>query len=134
MCGIVGCLALGDGAQPDLEWVRVAAERISHRGPDDNGFHNDPDIALGFKRLAIIDLSAGGHQPMQSADGRYSMVFNGEIYNYLELREELLRDGATLLSSSDSEVLLETYARYGSDVVHRVRGMFAFAIWDTVKR
>src|SRR5215467_6675414 len=134
MCGIVGCLALAAGAEPHLEWVRFAAQRISHRGPDDDGFYSDLDIALGFKRLAIIDLSAGGHQPMRSADGRYHMVFNGEIYNYLELREGLLNDGVTLRSCSDSEALLETYARYGKDVVHRVRGMFAFAIWDTVQR
>jgi asparagine synthase (glutamine-hydrolysing) len=134
MCGLAGCLALAVGACPDPDWVRIAAQRISHRGPDDEGYYVDTDVALGFKRLAIIDLSAGGHQPMSSADGRYHMVFNGEIYNYLELREGLLNDGATLLSSSDSEVLLETYARYGKDVVHRVRGMFAFAIWDTVQR
>src|SRR5215475_7290426 len=134
MCGIVGCLALAAGAEPHLEWVRFAAQRISHRGPDDNGFHNDPDIALGFKRLAIIDLSAGGHQPMRSADGRYCMVFNGEIYNYIELGNELRNEGVQLRTDSDSEVLLEAYARYGKDIVHRLRGMFAFAIWDTLGR
>jgi asparagine synthase (glutamine-hydrolysing) len=134
MCGIVGCLALATGAEPHLEWVRVAAERISHRGPDDEGFYIDPDIALGFKRLSIIDLSAGGHQPMRSADGRYRMVFNGEIYNYIELGNELRSQGVQLRTDSDSEVLLEAYARYGKDVVHRLRGMFAFAIWDTLNR
>jgi asparagine synthase (glutamine-hydrolysing) len=133
VCGIVGCLALADGAEPDLEWVRVAAERISHRGPDDNGLYSDPDVALGFKRLAIIDLSAGGHQPMRSADGRYCMVFNGEIYNYVELGNRLESEGVHLRTDSDSEVLLEAYARYGTDVVHRLRGMFAFAIWDTLR-
>jgi asparagine synthase (glutamine-hydrolysing) len=134
MCGIVGCLALAAGAEPDPEWVRVAADRISHRGPDDDGFYIDPDIALGFKRLAIIDLSAGGHQPMRSADGRYCMVFNGEIYNYVELGSRLQREGIRLRTDSDSEVLLEAYARYGKDVVYRLRGMFAFAIWDTLSR
>src|SRR5216683_2229233 len=134
MCGIVGCLALAAGAEPQLEWVRVAAERISHRGPDDDGFYIDPDIGLGFKRLAIIDLSAGGHQPMRSADGRYCMVFNGEIYNYVEIGNELRSEGVHLRTDSDSEVLIEAYARYGKDVVHRLRGMFAFAIWDTVSR
>jgi asparagine synthase (glutamine-hydrolysing) len=134
MCGIVGCLALAAGAEPHLEWVRVAAERISHRGPDDDGFYIDTDIALGFKRLAIIDLSAGGHQPMRSADGRYCMVFNGEIYNYVELGNELQNEGVHLRTDSDSEVLLEAYARYGKDVVRRLRGMFAFAIWDTLSR
>jgi asparagine synthase (glutamine-hydrolysing) len=134
MCGIVGALALATGAEPHLEWVRAAADRISHRGPDDDGFYIDPDIALGFKRLAIIDLSAGGHQPMRSADGRYCMVFNGEIYNYIELGNELRSEGVHLRTDSDSEVLLEAYARYGKDVVYRLRGMFAFAIWDTLNR
>ena len=85
MCGIVGCLALALEADPDQGWVQTATERISHRGPDDEGFYTDPDVALGFRRLAIIDLSPAGHQPMRSADGRYWMVYNGEIYNYREL-------------------------------------------------
>ncbi len=134
MCGIVGSLALALEADPDQNWVASATERITHRGPDDEGFYTDPDVALGYKRLAIIDLSPGGHQPMQSADGRYWMVYNGEIYNYIELGQELLDQGVRLRSSSDSEVLLETYARLGKDVVHRLRGMYAFAIWDTWTR
>jgi asparagine synthase (glutamine-hydrolysing) len=134
MCGIVGCLAVAADAEPDPGWVRVAVERIRHRGPDDDGFYTDADIALGFKRLAIIDLSARGHQPMHSADGRYCMVFNGEIYNYVELGDQLRREGVSLRTSSDSEVLLEAYARYGKDVMRRLRGMFAFAVWDTVGR
>ncbi|HSR85735.1 MAG TPA: asparagine synthase (glutamine-hydrolyzing), partial [Streptosporangiaceae bacterium] len=134
MCGIAGSLALAAEADPDADWVRVATGRISHRGPDDEGYYADSDVALGFKRLAIIDLSPGGHQPMRSADARYSMIFNGEIYNYVELGEELRKQGVELRSSSDSEVLLETYARNRADVVHRLRGMFAFAIWDTWKR
>jgi asparagine synthase (glutamine-hydrolysing) len=134
MCGIVGCLALALEADPDQNWVHTATERITHRGPDDEGFYSDPDVALGFRRLAIIDLSPGGHQPMQSADGRYWMVYNGEIYNYLELGQELRQQGVTLRTTSDSEVLLEMYALLGKDVVHRLRGMFAFAIWDTWTR
>lgn len=134
MCGIAGCLAVAAGAEPDAGWVRLAVERIRHRGPDDDGFYTDADIALGFTRLAIIDLSAGGHQPMRSADGRYCMVFNGEIYNYVELGNQLREEGVSLRTSSDSEVLLEAYARYGKNVVHQLRGMFAFAIWDTVSR
>ena len=134
MCGIVGCLALAVDADPDQAWVAAATQRITHRGPDDDGFYADHDVALGYKRLAIIDLSQGGHQPMRSADGRYWMVFNGEIYNYLELGAELREQGVVLRSSCDSEVLLETYARVGKDVVHRLRGMFAFAIWDTWTR
>ena len=134
MCGIVGCLALALEADPDQSWVHTATERISHRGPDDEGFYTDPDVALGYKRLAIIDLSPGGHQPMRSADGRYWMVYNGEIYNYVELGQELRQQGVALRSASDSEVLLEMYARVGKEVVHRLRGMFAFAIWDTWTR
>jgi asparagine synthase (glutamine-hydrolysing) len=131
MCGIVGCLALAPDAEPDPSWVATATERISHRGPDDEGFYSDSDVALGYKRLAIIDLSQAGHQPMRSADGRYWMVFNGEIYNYIELGRELMEQGVVLQSSCDSEVLLETYARVGRDVVHKLRGMYAFAIWDS---
>ena len=134
MCGIVGCLALAIDADPDQAWVAAATQRIAHRGPDDEGFYSDHDVALGYKRLAIIDLSQGGHQPMRSADGRYWMVFNGEIYNYVELGAELREQGVVLRSSCDSEVLLETYARVGKDVVHRLRGMFAFAIWDSRTR
>src|SRR6516164_6818653 len=134
MCGIVGCLALALEAEPDSSWVATATERISHRGPDDEGFYTDNDVALGFRRLAIIDLSQAGHQPMRSADGRYWMIFNGEIYNYVELAQELRDQGVALRSSGDSEVLLETYARVGKEVVHRLRGMYAFAIWDTWTR
>ena len=134
MCGIAGCLALAIDADPDQAWVASATQRIAHRGPDDEGFYSDHDVALGYKRLAIIDLSQGGHQPMRSADGRYWMVFNGEIYNYVELGAELREQGVVLRSSCDSEVLLETYARVGKDVVHRLRGMFAFAIWDSWTR
>ena len=134
MCGIVGCLALALEAEPDSSWVATATERISHRGPDDEGFYTDNDVALGYKRLAIIDLSQAGHQPMRSADGRYWMVFNGEIYNYVELGQELLAQGVVLRSSGDSEVLLEAYARLGKDVVHKLRGMYAFAIWDSWTR
>jgi asparagine synthase (glutamine-hydrolysing) len=134
MCGIAGCLALAPEAHPDQNWVAGALERICHRGPDDEGVYSDQDVALGFRRLAIIDLSQAGHQPMRSADGRYWMVFNGEIYNYVELGQELRDQGVTLRSSGDSEVLLETYARLGKEVVHRLRGMYAFAIWDTWTR
>jgi asparagine synthetase B (glutamine-hydrolysing) len=118
-------MALTAGEDPHPEWVGAASERISHRGPDDDGFYTDPSVALGFRRLAIIDLSAGGHQPMRSADGRYFMVFNGEIYNYVELADELRREGVPLRTASDSEILLEAYARYGKNAVRRLRGMFA---------
>src|SRR5580693_5480792 len=134
MCGIVGCLALAIDADPDQAWVASATQRIAHRGPDDEGFYSDHDVALGYKRLAIIDLSQAGHQPMRSADGRFWMVFNGEIYNYVEMAAELREQGVTLRSNGDAEVLLETYALVGKDVVHRLRGMYALAIWDTWTR
>jgi asparagine synthase (glutamine-hydrolysing) len=134
MCGIAGCLALALEADPDQNWVAGALERISHRGPDDEGMYTDADVVLGYKRLAIIDLSLAGHQPMRSADGRFWMIFNGEIYNYVELGAELRDQGVVLRSSSDSEVLLETYARVGKEIVHRLRGMYALAIWDTWTR
>ena len=134
MCGIAGCLALAFEADPDQAWLTRALDRISHRGPDDDGVYTDPDVALGFRRLSILDLSLAGHQPMRSADGRYWILFNGEIYNYLELGAELREQGITLRSTGDAEVLLETYARVGKDVVHRLRGMYAFAIWDTWTR
>src|SRR5260370_1709249 len=107
---------------------------MAHGGPADDGFYSDPDVALGFQRLAIIDLSPGGDQPMQSGEGGFGMVFNGENYNFVEPAQELGEEGVPLRTSSDSEVLLETYARVGKDVVHRLRGMFAFAIWDTWTR
>jgi asparagine synthase (glutamine-hydrolysing) len=134
MCGIAGCLALALEADPDQAWLTGALDQICHRGPDDDGVYADPDVALGFRRLSILDLSLAGHQPMRSADGRFWMLFNGEIYNYVELGAELRDQGVVLRSSGDAEVLLETYALVGKDIVHRLRGMYAFAIWDTWTR
>ena len=134
MCGITGCLALADGAGPDTEWVGRAAMRIAHRGPDDEAFFADRDLALGFRRLAIIDTSAAGRQPMHSADGRFVMVFDGEIYNYVELAQRLVARGVQLRGRSPAEVLLEMYAWLGRDVVRQLRGMYAFAIWDRRSR
>ncbi len=134
MGAITGCLALAPGADPDERWVRAATSSIAHRGPDGDGFYADQDVALGTRRLAVIDLSPGGRQPVCSSDGRYWMVFNGEIYNYLELASALRARGVGLRTDSDSEVLLETYALLGRDVVRKLRGMYAFAIWDTWKR
>jgi asparagine synthase (glutamine-hydrolysing) len=130
MGGMTGCLALADGAGPDTEWVGRAVMRIAHRGPDDKGYYADPDLALAFARLAVIDASAGGRQPVHSADGRYVMVFDGEIYNYPELTQRLVARGVQLRSRSSSEVLIEMYRWLGKDVLRQLRGMYALAIWD----
>jgi asparagine synthase (glutamine-hydrolysing) len=130
MGGITGCLALADGAGPDTEWVGRAAMRIAHRGPDDEGYYADQDLALGFRRLAVIDTSPAGRQPMHSADGRYVVVFDGEIYNCVELAQRLAARGVQLRTRSCAEVLIEMFAWLGKDVVRQLRGMYAFAIWD----
>ena len=130
MGGMTGCLALADGAGPDTEWVGRAALRIAHRGPDDEGFFADHDLALAFRRLAVIDPSPAARQPVYSADGRYVMVFDGEIYNYIELAQRLAGRGIQLRTRSGAEVLIEMYAWLGKDVVRQLRGMYAFAIWD----
>ena len=89
MSGIAGCLVLAEGAKPDPDWTVRAIRRMAHRGPDDEGVFTDGAIALGARRLAVVDPSAAGHQPMRSADGRYWMVYNGEIYNHAELGRRL---------------------------------------------
>jgi asparagine synthase (glutamine-hydrolysing) len=134
MGGITGCLALANGAGPDPEWVSRAAMRIAHRGPDDEGFFTDPDLALGFRRLITLDASAAARQPVHSADGRYVMVFDGEIYNHVELAQRLTARGVQLRSQSGAEVLIEMYTWLGKDVVRQLRGMYAFAIWDRRNR
>ena len=130
MCGICGFT----GELPDRTAVLTnMMNRIIHRGPDGAGRYLDDGIAMGFRRLSIIDLE-GGDQPMQTADGRLVISFNGEIYNYRELREDLKIKGHTFLTNSDTEVLLHGYSEYGPKVLDRLRGMFAFVIWDTRKK
>lgn len=128
MSGIAGCLALADAARPDTDWVRRAAMRQIHRGPDDDGYFTDPDLSLGFRRLAVVDLTE--RQPVQSADGRYVAVVDGQIYNCGELANRLRVRGVPLRTGSVPEVLVEMYAWLGRDVVRQLRGMYAFAIWD----
>jgi asparagine synthase (glutamine-hydrolysing) len=111
-------------------------DRMALRGPDGHGawFSADGRVGLGHRRLAIIDLSDSGAQPMASADGKLVITFNGEIYNYRELRSSLEKAGHRFLSSSDTEVLLHLYAEKGLEMVHQLRGMYAFAIWDAKKQ
>ncbi|HVT70220.1 MAG TPA: asparagine synthase (glutamine-hydrolyzing), partial [Trebonia sp.] len=130
MSGIAGCLVLAGGARPDAGWVLHAVRRMAHRGPDDEHVISDGPVALGARRLAVVGLSSAGRQPMRSADGRYAIVYNGEIYNYAELAQRLRARGVVLRGGSDTELLLESYAAEGKDVLKRLRGMFAFAVWD----
>ena len=129
MCGIVAVVDLT--GRPVREGdVRRLRDVMVHRGPDDEGLYVEGPVALGHRRLSIIDLSTGGRQPMSNADGSIQVIFNGEIYNYVELREELRARGHRFSSSSDTEVIVQQYDADGERCVDRLRGMFAFAIWD----
>ena len=135
MCGIAGiCRLDGETLSPEAG-IRVKAmtDCLTHRGPDGEGLWQAGPVCLGHRRLSIIDL-AGGAQPMHSADGRLSVTFNGEIYNFAELRDELAAGGARFQTNSDTEVILEGYRRWGADCLARFGGMFAFALWDAERR
>ncbi len=138
MCGFAGYLsARSASADVHEAQVRRMIEPIAHRGPDDAGTWVEPTagLALGFRRLAIIDLSEHGHQPMRSATGRFTMVFNGEVYNFAALRPILERDGARFRGHSDTEVMLAAFERWGvRESLPRFAGMFAFAVWDAEER
>jgi asparagine synthase (glutamine-hydrolysing) len=129
MCGLCGELRF-DGRSPDLSAVARMSDRLARRGPDHAGTYSDGPLALGHRRLSIIDLSAHAHQPMVDAALQLTLVFNGTIYNYRELRAELQGLGYPFFSSGDSEVILKSYAAWGPTCVQRFKGMFAFAIWD----
>jgi asparagine synthase (glutamine-hydrolysing) len=132
VCGIYGILQL-DGSPADRALMPAMGRVTAHRGPDDEGLHADGPCVIGMRRLSIIDL-AGGHQPLSNGDGTLWLVCNGEIYNFRELRQELLALGCRFKTASDSEVILHSYAQYGDEFVHRLNGMFAFALWDGVRR
>jgi asparagine synthase (glutamine-hydrolysing) len=135
MCGIVGVVT-GSSLQCDWETIERMMNAVKHRGPDSFGTWNEDGIWLGHRRLAIIDLSEAGHQPMQSADGRYVITYNGEIYNYLEIRKMVdQRTGVQWRGHSDTEVLLEAIGLFGvRETLQLVNGMFAFAVWDRKTR
>ena len=128
MCGICGIIGL-----EDRNLVKRMCDVVSHRGPDDSGIFSDQNVVLGHRRLSIIDLVTG-HQPMSNEDGSIWIVFNGEIYNYLELREQLEKEGHRFATASDTEVIIHTYEDYGEDCVKKLRGDFSFAIWDSTKK
>src|SRR5882724_6807054 len=162
MCGFFGCVSPRALTAAELQWLEQGTTRLRHRGPDDEGFvllaadskarsfrgddsiaectslphihtaiSEDANTALGARRLAIIDLTASGHMPMTDQDGNW-LVFNGEIYNYRELRDELASLGHSFTSHSDTEVLLRAYAHWGSSCLDRFNGMWAFALWDNL--
>jgi asparagine synthase (glutamine-hydrolysing) len=133
MCGIAGLLSLTD-QRPDPALVDRMLARMVHRGPDDEGRLELDGAVLGMRRLSILDPTPAGHQPMTSPDGRYTIVFNGEIYNFLELADELAPLGHRFSSASDTEVLLAAYATWGPACAARLNGIWAFAIWDARKR
>src|ERR1700691_5849822 len=133
MCGICGKFMFDREASVSEVLVKQMADAIIHRGPDDEGFYVSGQIGLGFRRLSIIDLS-GGHQPLSNEDGTVWIVFNCEIYYYRELRQDMLAKGHVFRSESDTEVIVHLYEEYGTDCVQKLRGMFAFAIWDGAKR
>jgi asparagine synthase (glutamine-hydrolysing) len=132
MCGICGIISFNN--QPIQESsIRRMMEIQKHRGPDDEGVFLEDKVGLGFVRLSILDLSTAGHQPMFSRDGRYVIVFNGEVFNYIELREELRAFGYDFNSNTDTEVVLAAYQRWGEDCLNRFNGMWSFAIYDRQK-
>ena len=129
MCGFVA-IRTPEGVPVNIRAVEEATRSIVHRGPDDEGLYSDGNVGLGFRRLSIIDLSDHSHQPFEDPDGRYVMVYNGEIYNYLELRDELAAKGHSFRTTGDTEVLLTAFKEWGKDCVNRLNGMWAFIIYD----
>ena len=131
MCGIVGFTNTADNADKIIEDMM---DRIRHRGPDASGKYVDGDIALGHRRLSIIDVSASGDQPIYNEDSSLVIVFNGEIYNYKDIREELVRAGHIFRTNTDTEVLIHGYEEYGTKLLNKLRGMFSFVIWEKNKK
>jgi asparagine synthase (glutamine-hydrolysing) len=134
VCGIAGRVNFASGAPVAPATVRAMCDLIAHRGPDGHGVYCEGPVGFGHRRLAIIDLSPGGAQPMQTPDGALVITFNGEIYNYRELKAELAGKGHAFRSESDTEVILAAYREWGTACVERLDGMFALALWDHPRR
>src|SRR5437867_8073655 len=132
MCGIAGQFNFQRGEPVERETIVRMARSIAHRGPDDEGFFIAGPVGLGFRRLSIIDI-ASGHQPMSDAEETVWIIFNGEIYNYKELRAELQTKGHQFRTNSDTEVIIHGYKQWGTDVFNHLNGMFGLAIWDVKK-
>jgi len=133
MCGIAGIINFNNNPVEQLSLLTMM-QAMKHRGPDDDGVFIDDNVGLGFVRLSIIDLTVSGHQPMKDDSSRYVIVFNGEIYNYIELREELNKEGVIFRTGSDTEVLLYAYIRWGSACLNKFNGMWSIAIYDTLEK
>src|SRR5262245_1211125 len=132
MCGIAGLLSLS--SKPVMEYeVQSMCDAMTHRGPDDDGYYSAPGIALGMRRLSIIDID-GGRQPVSNEDGTVWVVFNGEIYNFKSLRGMLEKQGHRFRTNTDTEVIVHLYEQYGEACISKLRGMFAFAIWDESRK
>jgi asparagine synthase (glutamine-hydrolysing) len=135
MCGICGCFSLNALSDQNITATRQMTSLTERRGPDDQGFWTDgKHCSFGFRRLAILDLSPYGHQPMLTPDGRYVLIYNGEVYNFHELREELDYKGIRFRSTGDTEVVLNILVQYGKKALNRLNGMFALAFYDTVRK
>ena len=133
MCGICGQYNFGSAAPVQRRDIEAMARAIAHRGPDDEGYYIAGPLGFGFRRLSIIDL-AGGHQPMSDQEESVWVIFNGEIYNFPELKRELEGYGHVFRTNSDTEVIIHGYKQWGDDVLNRLNGMFGLAIWDARKR
>jgi len=133
MCGICGIIKF-DNSTPETEKIQKMMNVMKHRGPDDEGIFLDDNIGLGFVRLSILDLSPKGHQPMIDDSGRYVIIHNGEVYNYIELREELIKQGFHFNSNTDTEVILKAFMHWGEACLDKFNGMWAFVIYDKQKK
>src|SRR5580765_1904155 len=134
MCGIAGRFNFLSGAPVDPRRIRQMARLLEHRGPDGEGVLTDGSVGLAHRRLALIDLSDAAAQPMTTADGLLAITFNGEIYNFQQVRLELAGLGVSFRSQSDTEVILAAYRQWGAACLDKLSGMFAFAIWDSPQR
>src|SRR5262249_32385258 len=125
MCGIAGILEFGRDTRANTDALHEMCRVMTHRGPDDDGFYTEGPVGIGMRRLSIVDL-ATGHQPISNEEGSITIVFNGEIYNHLALREQLISRGHAYHTKSDTETVVHLYEEYGRDCVQYLRGMFAF--------
>ena len=134
MCAINGIINWNGVSNLYKEQIIASLKEMEYRGPDFSNTHSDANSILGHNRLAIVDLNPRSNQPMLSENKRYTIVFNGEIYNYKDIKNDLEQKGYHFNSVSDTEVLLNGFIEYGKEIVHKLRGMFTFVIWDTEKK